>query len=188
MSDPELTPSQTIGPFLSIGVTWDGGEFAVPAGHPGAIWLRGIVLDGNGTAVPDALIETWQADADGRFDHPDDPRGPVARVDGVTGFGRSATGPDGSWAVCTVKPGPIKLTDGTVLAPHIDVSIFARGLLDRLVTRLYFADEDDANRSDPVLSGVPPARRATLMAQPAQDGYRLDIRLRGADETVFFDL
>lgn len=187
-----LTPSQTVGPFLTIGLTWEGGECAVPEGTPGAIWLRGIVLDAGGEPVPDAMVETWQADADGRFDHPDDPRGAVHHDDGFTGFARVATGPDGSWAVCTLKPGPIALPDGTggttVLAPHVDVSVFSRGLLDRVVTRLYFADEPDANAADEVLSSVPAARRGTLVAERTDDGYHLDIRLRGAGETVFFDL
>lgn len=178
-----LTPSQTVGPFLSIGLTWPGGEHAVPAEHPGAIWLRGTVSDGNGDPVPDAMVETWQADPQGRFDHPDDPRGAVARADGFTGFGRCPTGPDGSWGVCTLKPGPVG-----GLAPHVDVSVFSRGLLDRVVTRLYFADEADANAADEVLAAVPVARRGTLVAEPTDDGYRLDIRLRGAGETVFFEL
>ena len=179
-----LTPSQTVGPFLAIGLTWDGGEYAVPAGTPGAIWLRGTVLDANGDPVPDAMVETWQADPDGRFDHPDDPRGSVARDDGFTGFGRCATTSGGRWAVHTLKPGSI---DG-VLAPHVDVSVFSRGLLDRVVTRLYFADEPDANAVDEVLRSVPEARRGTRVAERTDDGYHLDIRLRGAGETVFFDL
>ena len=187
-----LTPSQTVGPFLAIGLTWDGGEYAVPAGTPGAIWLRGTVLDAGGNRVPDAMIETWQADPDGRFDHPDDPRGAVHRDDGFTGFARAATGTDGSWAICTLKPGSIRMPDGSGpadrQAPHVDVSVFARGLLDRVVTRLYFADEPDANAADPVLSSVPAARRGTLVAERTDDGYRLDIRLRGAGETVFFEL
>ena len=108
-----LTPSQTVGPFLAIGLTWDGGEYAVPAGTPGAIWLRGTVLDAGGNRVPDAMIETWQADPDGRFDHPDDPRGAVHRDDGFTGFARAAPGPDGAWGVCALKPGRIRLPAGS---------------------------------------------------------------------------
>lgn len=173
------TPSQTVGPYLSIGLSWPDGPFVVPEGTPGAVWLRGRVLDGNGDAVPDALVETWQADLDGRFDHPDDPRGAVP---GFRGFGRSET-LDGEYAVLTRKPGA--LPDGQ--APHIDVSVFARGLLDRLVTRIYFADEG-ANAADPVLTALPDDARATLIARPTDDGYRLDIVLRGTYETAFFTL
>ena len=145
------------------------------------MWLRGRVLDGNGEPVTDALVETWQADADGRFDHPDDPRGRVAG----RGFGRSET-VGGEYAVRTVKPGRVPDGEGGLQAPHVDVSVFARGLLDRLVTRLYFADETAANAEDPVLQSVPEHRRASLLAQPGDDGYRLDIVLQGEAETVFF--
>ncbi len=175
------TPSQTVGPFLSIALSWPDGPYVVPAGTPGGFWLRGRVLDGAGEPVVDALVETWQADPAGRFDHPDDPRGAAPpQVVGFRGFGRSET-LDGEYAVFTVKPG--RLPDGQ--APHLDVSVFARGLLDRVVTRCYFADEDNAG--DPVLSSLPDdAARATLLARPSQDGYRLDVVLQGSDETVFF--
>jgi protocatechuate 3,4-dioxygenase alpha subunit len=181
------TPSATVGPYLAIGLTWDDGPLVVEPGTPGAIWLRGMILDGNGDRVPDALVETWQADPDGRFDHPDDPRGAVARP-GFRGFGRSQTVDGGEYAICTVKPGRVPDGDGGLQAPHVDVSVFARGLLDRVVTRLYFADEAEANAEDPVLRSVPEDRRATLLARPTEDGYRLDIRLQGDAETVFFAL
>ncbi len=187
MTQLQTTPSATVGPYLAIGLTWEGGELVVPPDTPGAIWLRGTVFDGNGDPVPDAMVETWQADPDGRFDHPDDPRGAVHRP-GFRGFGRSQTVDGGEYAVCTLKPGRVPDGDGGLQAPHVDVSVFARGLLDRLVTRIYFADEEEANAEDPVLRALPEDRRATLVARPTDDGYRLDIRLQGDGETVFFAL
>ena len=184
MSGP--TPSQTVGPFLSIALRWPDGPHVVPPGTPGAVWLRGRVLDGNGRPVTDALVETWQADPAGRFDHPDDPRGPAAPpVPGFRGFGRSET-LDGEYALLTVKPGRVPDGAGGLQAPHVDVSVFARGLLDRVVTRLCFADEPQANAEDPVLRALPEDARTTLLAQPSADGYRLDIVLQGTGETVFF--
>jgi protocatechuate 3,4-dioxygenase alpha subunit len=177
------TPSQTVGPFLSIGLPWPDGPDVVPDGTPGAVWLHGVVTDGAGTPLPDALIETWQADPDGRFDHPDDPRG---RVPGFRGFGRCPTDDDGRYAIRTLKPGRVPGPDDTAQAPHVDVSVFARGLLHRVVTRIYFADEAAANATDPVLASVPEPRRATLVATRDARGYRFDIRLQGDDETVFF--
>jgi protocatechuate 3,4-dioxygenase, alpha subunit len=184
---PLTTPSATVGPYLAIGLTWDDGPHVVDPGTPGAIWLRGTVFDGNGDPVPDAMVETWQADPDGRFDHPDDPRGAQARA-GFRGFGRSQTVDGGEYAICTLKPGRVPDGDGGLQAPHVDVSVFARGLLDRVVTRIYFADEAAANAEDPVLQALPEDRRGTLIARPTDDGYRLDIRLQGDGETVFFAL
>jgi protocatechuate 3,4-dioxygenase, alpha subunit len=179
-----LTPSQTVGPFFAVGLPWPDGADVVAASTPGAVRIHGLVLDGAGEPVPDALVETWQADPAGRFAHPDDPRGPAAPAAGFRGFGRCPTGPDGRWAVLTVKPGPLPPQ-----APHLDVSVFARGLLDRLVTRIYFPDEADANAADPVLAAVPdPLARASLVAVPDRDGLRFDIHLQGAHETVFFDV
>ncbi|MGW0504299.1 protocatechuate 3,4-dioxygenase subunit alpha [Micromonospora sp. NPDC003241] len=181
----ELTASQTVGPFLHIGLPWPDGPDVVPATATGAIVISGRIVDGDGAPVPDALVETWQADSDGRFAHPDDPRGPVY---GFRGFGRCPTDDNGVYRIRTVKPGPLPTPDGGTEAPHINVSIFGRGLLDRLVTRLYFPDEP-ANATDPVLTALPdPARRATLIAATAADGYVFDIRLRGEPETVFFDV
>lgn len=180
------TPSQTIGPFFAIGLPWDDGPYVVPEGTEGAFWVRGVVLDGEGSPVPDAMVETWQADPGGRFDHPDDPRGAVG---GFRGFGRGCADPDGRYAILTVKPGVVPTADGSPQAPHVDVSVFARGLLKRVVTRIYFADEAAANASDPVLSRVTdPDARSTLIAQATDDGYRFDIRLQGERETVFFEL
>jgi protocatechuate 3,4-dioxygenase, alpha subunit len=174
MSEIE-TPSQTVGPFLSLALPWADGPFVVGENSPGAFWIRGDVRDGDGELVPDALIETWQADPDGRF-------GGAFR-----GFGRCPTGDDGRYEIRTRKPGPVPAPGGGSQAPHLDVSVFARGLLNRVVTRIYFADEP-ANAADPVLNSVPAERRGTLIATADGDGYRFDIRLQGTDETVFFEL
>jgi len=187
-----LTPSQTAGPYLAIGLPWPDGPFVVGEGTPGAITITGVVWDGAGEPVHDALIETWQADPDGRFDHPADPRGRRRPTEpSFRGFGRCLTSPDGSYRIVTLKPGPLPSPDGGTEAPHIDVSVFARGLLDRLVTRIYFPGER-ANLADPVLLAVAdPARRATLIAavRPGPpDGFRFDIHLQGDKETVFFDV
>ena len=180
------TPSATVGPYLSIGLTWDDGPYVVAPDTPGAIRLVGTVFDGNGDVVPDAMIETWQADPDGRFDHPDDPRGASA-YPGFRGFGRSQTVDGGRYEIWTLKPGRVPDGEGGLQAPHVDVSVFARGLLDRVVTRIYFADEEQANAEDAVLLSLPDdAARRTLIATPTDDGYRLDIQLQGDRETVFF--
>ena len=128
------------------------------------------MLDGEREPIPDALVETWQADPSGSYE-----------VEGFRGFGRCPTDEDGAFAIRTVKPGAV---GGQ--APHIAVSVFARGLLDRVVTRIYFPEETDANAADPVLSGLDDAARATLVAVREEDGYRFDVRLQGPDETVFF--
>ena len=181
-----LTPSQTAGPFLAIGLTWADGPAVVPAGSPGAIRISGQVFDGTGSPVPDAIIETWQADAQGRFAHPDDPRPDSTST--FRGFGRCATDDEGVYAIVTVKPGPLPTGDGRTEAPHIDVSIFARGLLDRLVTRIYFPDEPAANGDDPLLRSLPQSERDTLIAIFDGENLRFDIRLQGPDETAFFEL
>lgn len=182
MSEGRLpsTPSQTVGPYLSIGLLWADGPTVVPEGTAGAVWVRGGVTDGAGAPVRDALVETWQAGPDGRFDHPVDPRG--ARP-GFRGFGRCPTNDDGEFAILTLLPGALPGQ-----APHIDVSLFARGLLHRLVSRIYFPDFEAANAADPVLAAVPAGRRATLVADRTADGYRFDVRLQGESETVFFDV
>ena len=185
-----LTPSQTVGPFLAIGLPWADGPFVVSPDTPGSIVIEGRVLDGAGQPVPDALVETWQADPDGRFDHPDDPRGPAREAGSFRGFGRSETNPDGSYRIVTLRPGPLPCPGGETEAPHVDVSVFARGLLDRVVTRIYFPDEAEANAGDPVLASIAdPGRKATLIAADEADGrFRFDIRLQGDGETVFFDV
>ncbi len=189
MSEP-LTPSQTVGPYFAMRLPWPEGPYVVPAGTPGAITILGRLYDGAGDAIPDGMIETWQADPNGRFAHPDDPRGPVADGDkAFRAFGRAQTRHDGSFTIVTLKPGPLPFGDGRVEAPHIDVSVFSRGMLDRSVTRIYFPDEQAANEADPVLALVPAERRGTLIAAPAGDGLlRFDVRMQGPDETVFFDL
>ena len=180
------SPSQTIGPYLSLGMPWADGPFVVPQGTPDSIWIRGRGTDGVGDPVPDGMVETWQAAADGRFDHPDDPRGPGDER-GFRAFGRCLTDDGGGYAILTVKPGSVPAASGDGLqAPHIDVSVFARGMLHRVVTRIYFADETEANAADPVLATVPVERRGTLLAQPVDGGYQIDIHLQGEGETVFF--
>ena len=179
-----LTPSQTAGPFLSIGLLRAPmlAEL-VPAGTPGAIRVHGVVFDGAGEPVTDALLEIWQADLAGRY-----PAG-AAGAGGFSGFGRSGTAAGGRFDFLTVKPGRVAGPGGTLQAPHLNVGIFARGLLRRLATRLYFPDEEAANAEDPILSGLAPAARATLVAQPVGDGsVRLDIRLQGSGQTTFFAL
>ena len=180
MTEYGLTPSQTAGPFLHLALPWPDGPDVVPDGTPGAILIAGRVVDGEGSPVADALVETWQCDGDGRFDDP-----------GFRGLGRCATDSDGRYGIRTVKPAALATGDGDTEAPHIDVSIFARGLLDRVVTRIYFADETVANGADPTLSIVDEPRRHTLMAAPdGAGGYTFDIRLQGDpdNETVFFDV
>lgn len=171
---PAVTPSQTVGPFFAIGLPWAQGPDVVPAGTPGACWLRGRVLDGAGEPVPDALVETWQCDVAGRFAPP-----------GFRGFGRCPTDSAGRWAVRTLKPGRVPAADGPAHAPHVDLTVFARGLLAHVTTRLYFPDEAQANAADPVLAALDPDRRGTLVASATDDGYAFDIHLQGPDETVF---
>jgi protocatechuate 3,4-dioxygenase, alpha subunit len=180
------TPSQTVGPFFAIGLPWERGPLAVAEDVPGALRIEGTVYDGAGVPVPDSLIETWQADAEGCFADLRGHGGPSALA-GFRGFARCASeAGDGSYAIRTVKPGPLPGPGGATQAPHIDVSVFARGMLQRCVTRLYFADEPAANAVDPVLMSVPAGRRETLLAAPTDGGYRFDIHLQGPNETVFF--
>jgi protocatechuate 3,4-dioxygenase, alpha subunit len=185
----ETTPSQTVGPYFAIGLPFDVGPFVVPEGTPGAIHLTGTVYDGAGVPIPDFLLETWQADPDGRFADMHG-QGGVSEIPGFRGFARyGLEDGDGTFDILTVKPGPLPgLGDGQTQAPHIDVSVFARGMLNRTVTRVYFADEAEANAADPGLARVPADRRHTLLAQPTDNGYRFDVRFQGPDETVFFDL
>jgi protocatechuate 3,4-dioxygenase alpha subunit len=182
------TPSQTVGPFFHIGLPDHGGHELVPCGHPHAIRVFGTVLDGEGAPVRDALIELWQANRYGRYDHPEDAREEIPLEPGFRGFGRCGTDSSGGYRFVTVKPGPVPHPGGGMQAPHIDVSVFARGLLKRLVTRIYFPDERDANESDPVLASVEPERRAALVAREEDGALRFDIHLQGDRETPFFDL
>jgi len=180
-----VTPSATVGPYLAIGLTWPDGVWAAAEGTEGGFWIRGQVFDGAGAVVPDAMIETWQADPDGGFPSPEDPRG-AASYPGFRGYARSAT-ISGEYSVFTLKPGRVPDGEGGLQAPHIDVSLFARGILDRVVARIYFADEEEANAEDVVLRSLPDEEaRRTLIATPSDDGYRLDFYLQGDRETVFF--
>jgi protocatechuate 3,4-dioxygenase alpha subunit len=190
------TPSQTIGPFFAYGLTSGqyGYDFRELAGNRlvdedtegERIRIVGRVLDGDGKAVDDALVEIWQADAQGRYAHPADPRGSNLAF---KGFGRFGTGtdPEMRFMFDTIKPGSV---EGQ--APHITVCVMARGMLSHAFTRIYFSDEAGANAADPVLATVPEKRRDTLIARrdetPAGVVYRFDVHLQGADETVFFDL
>jgi protocatechuate 3,4-dioxygenase, alpha subunit len=184
----EVTPSQTVGPYFAIGLPYAGGNLIVPEDAAGAITITGTVYDGRGEVIPDHLIEFWQADSAGHFADIYG-YGEQSTLTGFRGFGRWAVEDgDGSYQMVTVKPGQVPGPNGKPQAPHIDVTLFARGMLNRVVTRIYFADEAEANLLDPVLATVPAARRHTLLAQPTSDGYVFDIHLQGPSETVFFDI
>lgn len=183
-SSTGLTPSQTVGPFFSFALLGGIGNELVPPGTPGAIRIEGTVTDGNDDVVPDAMVEVWQANAAGRYADPADPRHDLPATEGFTGCGRCGT-EDGGFSFLTVKPGPVPGRDGAPQAPHIDVSVFARGLLKRLVTRIYFPDEAEANAADPLLSSLDAAEAATVVAVPDGDVLRFDIRLQGDRQTVF---
>ncbi len=177
-----MTPSQTIGPFFGFALPWPAGPHVVSEGTPGTLRVHGRLLDGKGEPVTDALIESWQCDAEGRF-------AGGGAASWFRGFGRCATDGDGAFAILTVKPGAVRSGAGAVHAPHILVSVHARGLLKRVSTRIYFPDEPEANAGDPTLSSVADrAQRATLIAAASPEGYRFDIRLQGEHETVFFDV
>ncbi len=185
------TPSQTVGPFFKPSLIEAGTEILVrPDTRGDRITIEGRVLDGDGAAVSDAMIEIWQANAEGRYDHPDDAQEKLLDPT-FHGYGRAATDADGGFRFLTVKPGAAPGADGALQAPHINVSIFARGLLKRLVTRIYFPN-DPLNADDPILNATARERRATLIASRTPDSARLvlrfDIILQGANETVFFDV
>ena len=207
------TPWQTVGPFFHYGLPWKGGADLVsgqgdlgarpdliPEGHyflgpaPAArpqvegevIEIVGRVIDANGEGVCDALVEIWQADAQGRYASQEDPRGEPA-AEGFLGFGRSATDPDGVYRFRTVKPGRVPGPGNSLQAPHIAVGVLARGLLKRLATRIYFEGES-ANAEDPILALTPEDRRQTLIARRDGHAWRFDICLQGEGETVFFEI
>lgn len=188
-----LTASQTAGPFFSLGLLREDARRNVlvqPETAGERIRIEGRVIDGDGVPVPDALVEIWQANAYGRYNHPSD-QGAAPLDPAFTGFGRAGTGEDGSYWFETIRPGQVPFEGERQQAPHICVTIFARGLLNHLVTRLYFEDEP-STAADPVLRCVPTERRATLLARREPgDGeavYRFDIILQGAGETAFFNL
>jgi protocatechuate 3,4-dioxygenase alpha subunit len=181
------TASQTVGPYLHIGLAWLTLDRLAAPDCPGQhVAVGGRVLDGDGRPVPDALVEIWQANTHGRYAHPED-TSEAPLTPGFRGFGRVPTDADGRFRFWTIKPGPVADGHGGWQAPHLLVSVFMRGLLKRLVTRLYFPDEP-RNADDSVLRLVPAERRATLVArQAAADRLEWDIVLQGNGETVFFD-
>jgi protocatechuate 3,4-dioxygenase, alpha subunit len=202
----EITPSQTVGPFFAYGLSpkgraqWDpngtyawketaGDNLITPDASGQKIRVEGIVYDGDGKAITDAMLEIWQADAQGRYASPRDTRAlPNSQF---KGFGRSATDKTGVFSFDTIKPGAVPGPNGKAQAPHVMFCIFSRGMLRQIYTRLYFADEA-ANDSDPILTLVPADRRGTLIAHKEMRGevpvYRFDIRVQGENETVFFDI
>jgi protocatechuate 3,4-dioxygenase alpha subunit len=185
----ELTPFSTVGPFFKLLVRdrAEGTDVLVTAATRGRrITIEGTLRGGDGEPIDDGLIEIWQADANGCFQHPEDPRAGSADP-AFTGFGRAATGPPGTFLFQTVKPGSVPGPDGRPQAPHILLSVMARGIMSRCWTRIYF-DDETANEGDAILRLVPPDRRATLIARTIGDGrYRFDVVVQGAGETVFFD-
>jgi protocatechuate 3,4-dioxygenase alpha subunit len=186
------TPSQTVGPFYSLGLTRRPmNRLATDSTRGEKIQIEGRVIDGDGNAVPDALVEIWQANSYGRYNHPDDKQEKPLDP-GFIGWGRCGTDKTGVFSFETIKPGPVPGPDQTVQAPHINVAVFARGMLVHAYTRIYFGDEA-ANDNDPVLMSVRnKKRRKTLIANRDEAGgkpiYRFDIRLQGENETVFFDM
>jgi protocatechuate 3,4-dioxygenase, alpha subunit len=200
MADRSVTPSQTIGPFFHYGLT--GRNYGVSeivtndltANVDGAdehkIRIVGRLLDGGGTPIDDGLIELWQANPAGRYAHPEDQQDKPL-TEGFNGFGRCATAKDGSFSFTTLKPGRVPGRGNTLQAPHICVGVFARGVLKRIITRLYFEDETAANGEDPVLESIDEARRSTLIAPREESDipvYHFDINIQGDRETVFFDV
>ena len=185
----EPTPSQTVGPYHHFALPYPGGERLVPLDDPGAVRIIGAIVDGEGQPVSDALVEIWQANRSGRYAHPEDRREELPLEEGFTGFGRCPTDVDGRYEFLTVKPGPVPGPNGRPQAPHIDVAIFARGLLRQLVTRIYFPDEEEANAADPVLSSIEDqALRSTLIAHQLDGALGFDVHLQGDRQTVFFDV
>lgn len=184
------TPGQTVGPFFALGL--DRPEWADMTRHDPRgerVVIEGRVLDGDGAPVPDALIELWQANAEGRYDHLHDEQGDKKIDPNFHGYGRVATDPHGEFRIKTIKPGPVPGRGNALQAPHINVAFFARGLLRQLHTRIYFSDEA-ANASDPLLSSIEDgAVRRTLIARKGEGGaYRFDFILQGQGETAFLDI
>ena len=173
------TPGQTIGPFYGFALPYDGGEALVDRSHPGAIRLHGTVYDGEGTPIPDSMLEIWQADEHGNV--PDAPGSLVRDGYTFTGWGRVAVDNVGHYDFTTVNPGSI---DGK--APFIALVVFARGLLNKLHTRIYLPEDEDRLAADPLLASLPEDRRGTLIATREPNGdLRFDIRMQGEGETVF---
>lgn len=189
-----ITPSQTVGPYYAYCLT--PARYSLPVvftsdlTRPGlegeVVRIEGRILDGDNLGIPDAMLEFWQADAKGSFDHALGGKGSNV---GFKGFGRIEPGAEGQWSLTTIKPGRVKDANGVEQAPHIDVAVFSRGMLKHLTTRVYFSDEP-ANADDPILALVPADRRNTLIARKDGDVYRFDVRIQegpdGVPETVFF--
>jgi protocatechuate 3,4-dioxygenase alpha subunit len=173
------TPGQTVGPFFGYALPYPGDSELLPVGHPDSIRLHGTVYDGADEPVPDALLEIWQADQDGGVPQ----AGGSLRRDGYTftGFGRAATDVRGEYSFTTLRPGPTQPD----AAPFVAITVFARGLTNRLFTRAYLPLDESALGADAVLQSLPEDRRRTLVAAPDDDGFRFDIRLQGEAETVF---
>lgn len=192
---PGITPSQTVGPFYAYGLTPNGkyawndaftNNLLTPDVTGDRIRISGVIYDGDGKVVPDAVLEIWQADAQGRFADPKDSRG--LSNSSWRGFGRSGTTDAGEYSFDTVKPGSVPGIDGKPQAPHIVVAVFGRGMTMQSMTRIYF-DDEAATASDAVMQLVPEDRRATLIAKKTAPGeYRFDVHLQGDNETVFFDV
>ena len=190
------TPSQTVGPYFTMRLSGEGENVLTTPDTIGQrIRVEGRVLDGDRRHIEDALIELWQADSAGRYHHPADDRTDVPSDPSFNGFGRCASDfQTGGYSFLTIKPGPVPHPQGGMQAPHLSLTIQARGMLDPTFTRVYFADEEAANATDPVLLSVPAARRATLIAALVESNessvptYRFDIRYQGDDETAFFDV
>jgi protocatechuate 3,4-dioxygenase alpha subunit len=187
------TPSQTVGPFFHLGMArpeWADLTAGDPAGE--RIVIEGRVIDGDGAPVPDACVEVWQANAAGRYNHPDDTQTDKPLDPRFHGFGRAATDAEGRFRIATIRPGPVPGRGNALQAPHINVALFARGLLKHLYTRIYFADEPAANATDPLLSSIDDdSVRRTLLAQPGGGDpkrYGFDIVMQGENETVFLDI
>ena len=193
MSTFPLTSSQTVGPFFGPALLREDAERNVlvqPETLGERIRIEGRVLDGDGFAVPDAMVEIWQANSHGRYNHPAD-QGPAALDETFLGSGRSGTDEEGNYWFETIKPGQVPFDRARLQAPHICVTVFSRGLLNHLATRMYFEDES-TSAEDPILQYVPEERRSTLLARRYErEGkiiYRFDIIMQGAGETVFFNL
>jgi protocatechuate 3,4-dioxygenase alpha subunit len=185
----DQSASQTVGPYFSIGLIRGGEEILVEDQSSGKrITIKGKVLDGDNQPISDAMVEIWQADAQGIYNHPLDPQHEQADRH-FRGFGRCGTTDDGDFHFKTIKPGAVAGRDQQEQAPHINVRVFARGMLIHAVSRLYFSDES-ANETDPLLNSVDPGRRHTLVASLEESddlpSYRYDIHLQGDSETVFF--
>jgi len=187
----KVTSSQTVGPFFAPALLRDPQNTLVGSNTAGErIRIEGRVIDGDGQGVSDALVEIWQANAAGRYNHPLDQRDLPLDPE-FTGFGRAGSDDDGRYWFETIKPGAVPFDDQRMQAPHLAVTVMSRGMLNHAATRLYFAD-DPANDSDPILGMVPANRRQTMLAQREESNgsvvYRLDIVLQGRDETVFFNI